>query len=280
MMNTLLPGDIVLVSKLHYGTRFFDEQGGITRPVKLSKIQYDDIMVFNFPEGDTIFSERPDLNYFQHLGRKGRAVALADSTDYGPVTQVELAFRTPYIKRVKGLPGELFYLHNDTIFRDGLKYDERETVIRNPKPKFPKPKQQQNIQPNKARFKNHFPHDFKFKWYGRFFGPVSIPKKGTSVSLSLDSLAIYNRIITAFEGNRLEVRDSIIYINNRPSDKYTFEKDYYLVLGDNRKSSLDSRIWGFVPGDHVIGKAVIILFSYENRDGFSVRWPRVFKPLW
>ena len=124
-----------------------------------------------------------------------------------------------------------------------------------------------------------FPYSENHKWTRDNYGPVWIPEKGAEIELTKENLPLYSRAITAYEGNRLEVKDDGIYINGVLSDRYTFKQDYYFMMGDNRHNSADSRYWGFVPEDHVIGKPVIIWFSTDKGKPFpsSIRWNRLFK---
>jgi signal peptidase I len=97
--------------------------------------------------------------------------------------------------------------------------------------------------------------------------------------LNIDNLPLYQRIISIYEGNDLQVKDSTIYINGEKADSYTFAMDYYWMMGDNRHNSLDSRFWGFVPEDHIVGKASMIWFSSDKDQPFpkNIRWRRLFK---
>lgn len=110
-------------------------------------------------------------------------------------------------------------------------------------------------------------------WSADNFGPLWIPKKGASIQLTPDNLIRYERCITVYEGNTFENRGGKYFINGKETVSYTFKLDYFWLMGDNRHNSLDSRYWGFVPEDHVVGKASLIWFSYEN----GPRWNRLFR---
>ena len=115
------------------------------------------------------------------------------------------------------------------------------------------------------------------------FGPLWVPQAGATVPLNLTTLPLYERIIRNYEGNVLEVNraDSTIYINGSPATSYTFQMDYYFMMGDNRHNSADSRFWGFVPVDHIEGKASFVWFSITpGKNIFSgIRWNRMFRGI-
>jgi signal peptidase I len=121
-----------------------------------------------------------------------------------------------------------------------------------------------------------FPHIHK--WNRDNFGPIYIPQAGKTVAINFITLPFYSRIITEYEKNKLEVKGSDIYINGVKTNTYTFKQDYYWMMGDNRHNSEDSRYWGYVPEDHIVGKPVFIWMSWDtNGQGFGkIRWERLF----
>ena len=118
-----------------------------------------------------------------------------------------------------------------------------------------------------------------YKWNEDNFGPVIIPKRGWTVKLDSMTFPIYERAIEVYEGNKVSVKDGSIYINGEKTDKYTFKMNYYWMMGDNRHDSADSRFWGFVPEDHVVGKALFVWMSWDDNADFihKIRWSRLFR---
>lgn len=125
-----------------------------------------------------------------------------------------------------------------------------------------------------------FPENEKFLWNLDFYGPLVIPKQGDSVRLTIDSLAMYKRIIVNYEKNDLFIRNDSIFINKKFATFYTFKMNYYFMMGDNRHNSTDSRFWGFVPENHLVGKASFVFLSIDKTNGKSkLRWNRFFKSI-
>ena len=119
-----------------------------------------------------------------------------------------------------------------------------------------------------------FPNNPDIDWSEDNFGPIWIPKKGETIQLDLQNLPLYARAIRVYEHNDLRAEGNTILINGSPATSYTFQQDYYWMMGDNRHRSQDSRFWGFVPFDHVVGKAVLVWFTKDPDTG--IRWKRLF----
>ena len=129
------------------------------------------------------------------------------------------------------------------------------------------------INPRGNKGNNMFPQATNLSWNTDNYGPIYIPKKGTTVPLNMNSIPFYERIIDDYENNQLEVIGEHIFVNGKKSTSYTFKQDYYWMMGDNRQNSLDARSWGYVPFDHVVGKPVLIWFSINEG---KIRWERLF----
>jgi len=129
------------------------------------------------------------------------------------------------------------------------------------------------INPKGNKGNNMFPQATNLSWNTDNYGPIYIPKKGTTVPLNMNSIPFYERIIEDYENNQLEVIGEHIFVNGKKSTSYTFKQDYYWMMGDNRQNSLDARSWGYVPFDHVVGKPVLIWFSINEGE---IRWERLF----
>jgi signal peptidase I len=130
---------------------------------------------------------------------------------------------------------------------------------------------------SKGNYQSHiFPHHSAYPFNNDFWGPVIVPTKGQTVTLNDTSIVLYERIIRDFERHDVEKKEGKILIDGKPANAYTFEMNYYFVLGDNRDNSVDSRYWGFVPEDHIVGKAWRIFFSHDPNNS-NIRWERIFQ---
>ena len=345
MEKTLMVGDYLFVSKLAYGPKLPNTplaapfmpnilpDGTLTYlknpscPYKrlkgFSTVKRNDIIVFNFPEGDSVVVEYSGQNYYSLLRQYGREYL---HSRFNIVTH-PVDKRDNYIKRCVGLPGDTLLIRsgkvlvNNEIIQEFLdqqfKYYVRTNSGRlhdsvmekvgislsdisyNPSnslhilplsnsnieyvKNLPEVKSIQRYVEPFLSFRNTevFPHDVDFRWTSDEFGPLFIPKKGTIIPLTMDNLSLFHRIIEVYEGNRLQINEDGIYLNDTLSRSYTFKMDYYFVLGDNRHNSADSRYWGLVPEDHLVGKAVMIWFSRDPQKSIfeGLRMNRMFKSI-
>jgi signal peptidase I len=290
MVNTILPGEVLFVNKSVYGARLSvdPESCKETRVPGFSRIKHQDIVVLNFPGRDSIYKNRPDVDYHHNIWQQGHKGALNDTVEYGPLTYLPVKLRQPYVKRCIGLPGDTVSILRSIVFvngqystchannwqhiKDSLDKGEPYEFLKN---KYVPPKK------DIKDYHYHFPHNIGEEWDNRSYGPLYVPKKGDMITLDYNNLSIYHRIITVFEHNKLDTVSGEIYINGNLSNTYTIKQDYYYMMGDNYLNSIDSRFWGFVPENHIIGKAVCVMWSRDNEKPgrFKVRFKRLFKRI-
>lgn len=340
MEGSLLVNDYLFVSKISYGPRIpmtplavplvhnvMPVVGGksYTEAVKwgyhrwwgLGDVGRYDVVVFNFPEGDTILKEQPEADYYQLIKIYGREQIKSRFTiESRPVDKTD-----NYIKRCMGIPGDKVEVRNGIVWVNGkeatifphskMSYkvitngsllnqdvlDENKVEVANVSGnEYDLYIENQAVpiiqkQPQVARFIPEikpagqvgditewtFPNDTaNYKWNLDNFGPLEIPKKGETVQLTAKNIALYRRIIKVYEGNQFEEKDGKFIINGQPTNSYTFKMNYYWMMGDNRHNSLDSRFWGFVPEDHIVGKAWFVWLSYGDN---GIRWKRLLRSI-
>lgn len=287
MEPTLVPGDLIIVSKIGIGARLRvnDENGKETRMPGISGIKRNDVVVFNFPEGDTIYRDRPELNFYDYAGWQSHAKAIHDTIQHGGLIYLPVNYRQAFVKRCLGLPGDTvrFYksavIVNNECAKDpaGSWWHLSDSLKQNPLSYIKNLKN-----PRTKDFRVYhwfFPHRMDEWWDNDYYGPLYIPKKGGTVKLQLKNISHYWRIITAYEHNTLDTIAGEIRINGTPALSYTFKQNYYFMIGDNHWDSVDSRFWGFVPENHIIGKAAMVLLSSgPSKEGENeFRWKRIFK---
>lgn len=367
--KSLLTGDYLFVSKMSYGPRI--PQTPLTMPLTqhtlpvfecksyiewphweyrrakgLGKVKLNDIVVFNYPAGDTICSnpkyssydfyemcyglgyqiwgQRPNpdslsamqrIKYYNELYNLGRDEITRNQIEYGEVDSRPVDRRENYVKRCVGLPGQTLQIKNRIVYLNGKANKEPENVqytyYVQLKQRIPEDIiEELNISNEDLMSLNTsgympltkravatlakrkdiiesitlntdcsdldmYPLNGNKHWTRDNYGPIWIPAKGKSIILTLDNIAIYERPIKVYEGNDLKIEDGKIYINGKMTTSYTFNMDYYWMMGDNRHNSADSRYWGFVPEDHIVGKPIFIWWS-SDPDGHGVRWNRLF----
>jgi signal peptidase I len=350
MEKTLLVGDYLFVSKVSYGSKtpntpltipfthhtlpFTASTPSYSEWIQLpyfrfpglGKVKNNDIVVFNYPDGDTVALNSQNISYYRLVRTFGwemvntpSAVNLYTGQPFGKVTWRPIDKRDNYVKRCVAIPGDILevknkqlYINNKPAMNPEMMQFSYDVAFNNSnlKKTFDKlditdvqPYREGNVfqlhlnEKNKAKLKESplvtnlsesidpvgqfdydiFPNIASYAWNKDNYGPLTIPKKGVTVAIDTHSIHLYKRIIDVYENNDLEINGNQILINNKPASSYTFQQDYYFMMGDNRHNSADSRFWGFVPNDHIVGKAVFIWMSQSTNRGFpNIRFERIF----
>ena len=345
MEKSMMVGDYLFVSKTAYGpkmpntpvafpfvhhtmpftaaTKSFSEiiHNPYKRLAGFGKVKNDDVVVFNFPEGDTVATNMQDRSYYELVRSYGRARVNTDKRTFGDIIYRPADKRENYIKRCVAISGDSLKIENGQVYINGkpqkeipgAQYKYLVTIQGNSLNTNAMEKldiTQDDIEGSGSRMAilmtsenykkldgmkfvtskerltyakddhdpNFFPSDNQYSWNLDNFGPIWIPKKGVTIQLNTKNLPLYRRIIGVYEGNDLKVKDGEIYINGAVAKEYTFKMDYFWMMGDNRYNSADSRYWGFVPEDHVVGKASFVWLSLDKNKSFlaKIRWNRFF----
>lgn len=342
MERSLLIGDFLFVSKVNYGARvpmtpvafpfahhtmpitgtkaYYDGvQWKYRRLPGLQDIKRNDVVVFNFPEGDTVALEAQDDNYYLMVKRMGwqqtnanytivsrpvdkrenfikRCIAIAGDTismDAGLVTvngkQVPLKdtgwfsygveFKTADVnmKLFTDMGFNIAASNNPALFQ----FDGTPAMIAELKKSDYIKSITPLISPKGYDDQSVFPRDPNRKWNIDNFGEIIVPKRGWTVKLDSATMPLYERSIRIYEGNKLEKVGNDWLINGKIANTYTFKMNYYWMMGDNRHNSADSRIWGFVPEDHIVGKALFVWMSFDSEGSWfnKIRWNRLFRGI-
>ena len=366
--KSLLVGDYLFVSKVSYGPRvpntplsfplvqntlpIFNCKSYLDWPswdykrvAGLGQIQRNDIVVFNFPAGDTVATLQQNPDYYTLVQMYGREAVRMNKQSFGEIIYRPVDKRENYVKRCVGLPGDSLSIRNNQVYINGkaaqnpknmqLNYFVEtetpltETMFRNwgvsrddympygqpctvtdPETlsflgfqpnangaynlvyRFPMTEamvaqvkklpsvKKVIVEPEIIGGTMYYPVDYDNGWTRDNYGPIWIPKRGATIELTPENLALYRRCIKNYEHNELEEKDGVVYINGEKATTYTFQYDYYWMMGDNRHNSADSRSWGFVPEDHIVGKPIMIWLSLDkDRSLFDggIRWNRLFR---
>ncbi len=316
MESTLYPGDYLFVSKMSYGPRmpftpvqipFLESTvtksnlktywDGLQLPYYrlpgLTQVKKGDIVVFNKPEeADPSYNKPVDVRTTlikRCIATSGNKLQIIDGKAYvnGKLATFENKTQTSYTVKTDG--SEFNPQHLQELGIEVIQQNDLYTYVMIIPSKSLESIQQtdfvksvtQQIEKTGNFDSTVFPHNQKFKWNADNFGPIIIPKKGMEIPLTDSTLALYSRAIELYEGNKLQVSGSDILINGKKNNSYTFKMDYYWMMGDNRHNSLDSRFWGYVPEDHIIGKAMITWMSIDSKKDIfhSLRFDSIFKSI-
>ena len=303
MEKALLTGDFMFINKLAYGPRLpktiisvpFVNQKWYSSSMSLSyirlfgspDIERNDVVVFNYPyESEYPIDHR---SYFVK-----RCVAIAE--DSLEIINGQLFVNTIMIDTLPSLQFNYHlkssktldsaFIANYSLYEGGKISDNNDysfsltnTLADTLKRKKQITEIAKNSEDKTMWDEFTFPYNAHYKWNVDNYGKLKVPQKGDVIKLDSINLCIYERIISMYEGNTIEFENDSIYINDKYATTYQIKQNYYFMMGDNRHNSQDSRHWGFVPEDHIVGKATRIVFSSDKLFGTGIRWSRIWKKI-
>ncbi len=316
MEKSLLIGDFLFVSKVNYGPRVPNTPLSFPfahnkMPILGTKsylewinlpymrfpgfetIEKGDIVVFNFPEDKERPVDKRD-NYIKRcVGTPGDSLQVEKSQLYvnGEAATNRPTYQYRYMVKTNGNPIPRDYIEDELnirkwgyVNRKAGKYHiwTTKNLINRIKNLEYVQKVERKIQPSGKALSDIYPSYQKLPWNVDNFGPVYIPEKGDTVKLNKVNYHLFKRVIRRYENHKTQWKNGEAYIDGEKSDQYVFDMDYYFMMGDNRHNSLDSRFWGFLPEDHVVGKALFLWMSWDSRGPTykiwnRVRWERLFQ---
>ncbi len=313
MEKSLLTGDYIIVSKLSYGPRvpitllsipfihqrfpFSPETKSYLDWIQLPYIRLggapdvkkNDIIVFNYPIDDENPTDQKIYFVKRCVAVSGETLEVRSGLVYVNDVYADKIDKLQFTYKVKtDLDTIDSNLLNKFEITDGGRLANKgefsltmTTENADSLKTYPHIKRVTPLLEKKDSYNNYlFPENDFFLWSIDNYGPIYVPKAGDMVHLTLDSLVLYKRIISVYEKNDLRVTNDSVFINDTYCTHYTFKMNYFFVMGDNRHNSVDSRFWGFLPEDHIVGKAVTVLMSINKADeGNKIRWNRWFKSI-
>jgi signal peptidase I len=305
MEEALLPGDFVWVNKLSYGSRFpqtllalpftknkFPFTKGLPSYSKWIELPYlrlpgythihrNDVVVFNYPEEDDIPVDKKTNFVKRCIAMPGDTLTIRGKMVY---INKEQAIDIPTVKyayEVHATSDTLqLYLYEAMNVTEGslLSGDNNYSflITKQQADSIKKIRGVLSVKLLSMQYSTNtlFPGGENFVWSKDNYGPIIVPKKQTTIHLTIDSLPMYSRIIEAYEHHKLDTKGDSVFIDGHYATHYTFKMNYYFMMGDNRDNSEDSRYWGFVPEDHIIGKASLVLFSIKEEA--ASLWHRIY----
>jgi signal peptidase I len=287
MEDSMFPGDFVWVNKMAYGGRVPQTYFNLPymRFPGYTSIKRNDIVVFKYPiEIDVPFDKRTNV-VKRCIGLPGDTLSIVEKKVFIGHDSVDEKPTIKYSYVILGTNDSMgLHIYKQTGIDEGGLIDEHTFAFDLTRTQADTIKKMNGIRAIKLQIMNYtsnalFPGGEYFLWNRDNYGPIIVPKKGMTVHLTIDSITLYASIISDYENHKLDTRNDSIFIDGKYATHYTFKMNYYFMLGDNRDDSEDSRYWGFVPEDHILGRAALTVFSLRQNDHsfFSrINWKRCF----